>query len=100
MIYQYEAVSSPDEEELAIFDETITHLDVNGDGKIKNNAPLWTHIDRSGKINSMEINPTFQLNKKISLALGYKRSVTAYESDNRLDIDHFNNTTYRRQIRD
>jgi hypothetical protein len=99
MIYQHEAVSGSDEEELALFDETIAHLDVNGDGKIKSNAPLWTHIDRSCKINTIEINPTFQLNKKISLALGYKRSVTAYESDNRLDIDHFKNTTYRRQIK-
>jgi hypothetical protein len=99
MIYRYEWVSSPDDPELILFDETVSGTDVNDDGSIKGNAPVITEIERSSTRYSIEINPSYKLSKNTLLFLGYRKRVSTYESDNKLDIEHYNQKAYRDQIR-
>jgi len=98
VIYQYEWVSSPDDSELILFDETLLGTDVNDDEVIKVNAPVITDIDRSSERYSIEIKPAYKFSKDTLIFLGYRKRVSAYESDNRLDIEHFNQRAYRDQI--
>ncbi len=99
MSYKYEDVSTPGNRELVLFDETLDGTDVNGDGEIKGNAPLITGIDRSSGRHSFEINPSIKFSKDTLLFLGYRRRVSAYESDNKLDIEHYDRNAYRDHIR-
>jgi hypothetical protein len=99
LIYQYERVSSPNNEELILFDESIAGIDCNGDGEIKSNAPLITHIDRSSNRHTIEINPSIKLTKDASFYIDYSKRVSANTSDNPLDIDHYNTKSYRQQIK-
>jgi len=99
MIYKCEGVSSPGNSELILFDETVSGTDVNGDGEIKRNAPLVTPVDRSSMRDTIEINPYFELTKDAWFFMGYERRRTEYTSDNPLDIDHYNQTDYRQQIK-
>ena len=98
MIYRYEWVSSPGDNELILFDETVSGADVNGDGEIKRNAPVVTDIDRSSTRYTIEINPSFKISRKARLFAGYERRITAYDSRNRLDIDHYDQETCRQKI--
>jgi hypothetical protein len=98
MIYRYEWVSSPGDNELVLFDETVSGADVNGDGEIKRNAPVVTGIDRSSSRYAIEINPSFKISKKARLFAGYEYRITAYDSRNRLDIDHYDLETCRQKI--
>lgn len=99
MIYQYESVSSPDNRELFLFDETTDGVDVNSDGRIRSNAPFVTNVDRSSNRHTIEINPSFNLTKNTSLYFGYERRLTTYTSNNPLDIEHYNNEGDRQQIK-
>jgi|WetSurMetagenome_2_1015567.scaffolds.fasta_scaffold105220_1 hypothetical protein len=99
LIYQYERVSSPNNVELILFDESIAEIDCNGDGKIKSSAPLITHIDRSSNRHTIEINPSIKLTKDASFYIDYSKRVSANISDNPLDIDHYNTKSYRQQIK-
>jgi hypothetical protein len=99
LLYKYEKVSSPNKTELVLFDETTSGTDVNSDGNIKANAPLFTEIDRSSTRNTIEIEPSFRLTRNIDLSLGYERRTTAYQSDNVLDVDHYNTTAVRQTLK-
>jgi hypothetical protein len=98
MTYKYEWVSAPGNQELILFDETLRGTDVNYDGEIKANAPVITGIDRSSKRYSVEIKPSFKFSKDTLLSLGYRKRVSAYESDNSLDIEHCDQHAYRDRI--
>jgi hypothetical protein len=99
LIYQYERVSSPNDEEICLFDENIAGFDGNGDGKFKSNAPLITHIDRSSNRHTIEINPSIKLTKDVSFYIEYSKRVSVNTSDNPLDIDHYHTKAYRQQIK-
>lgn len=99
MIYQYERVSSPDNRELILFDETRSVIDVNGDGEIRRNAPLITHIDRSADRHTIEINPSVELTKDALFFIGYRKRTSEYTSNNPLDIEHYHQKAYRERIR-
>jgi len=99
IIYRYEGVSTPGNRELILFDETVEASDVNGDVEIKENAPLITGIDRSSGRHSIEINPSIRFSKDTLLFLGFRKRVSAYKSDNKLDIEHYDRNAYRDQIR-
>ena len=97
--YKYESVSSPGNEELVLFDETISLMDVNGDRIIRGNAPLVTDIDRSADRHTFRIEPSIKLTKDITLHLGYSKRTSKYTSDNPLDIEHYNQKAYRKKYR-
>ena len=99
MVYQYESVSSPDNRELILFDETSSVIDVNGDGVIRRNAALVTNIDRSADRHTIEINPSLKLSKDALFYMGYRKRTSKYTSDNQLDIEHYNQKAYRERIR-
>lgn len=99
VIYRYENVRTPGDDELVLFDETRLENDVNEDGEIAGNAPLVTRIDRSANRHTLEINPSFNLSKDSRIFLGYEKRRSDYTSDNPLDTDHYNNTSYRQKIK-
>jgi hypothetical protein len=98
MIYQYESVVGPNRKELTLFDEVTDNIDANLDGERKRNAPLFTNIDRSAKRQTIGIKPSFNLSEDILLSLEYKRRISSYTSDNKLDIDHYHVDAIRQQI--
>ena len=98
VIYTYESVSGANGNELVLFDETVKDTDVNDDGDIKSNAALVTRIDRSSNRYTIEISPSLELSKDIQLFAEYKKRTTDYQSDNPLDIDHYETTAYREKI--
>lgn len=93
--YRYESVSSPGNVELVLFDETVSGIDVNDDGSIRRNAPLYTGIDRSADRYIFEISPCVKLTKDIRIYLGYRKRTSKYTSGNPLDIEHYNQRTHR-----
>ncbi len=99
MIYQYEKVASPNDRELILIDENRAETDANSDMRIKSNAALTTDIDRSRNRYTIEINPSFQLYKDVSLYFSLRRRISAYSSDNRLDIEHYNQRTSRNRVK-
>jgi len=96
--YLYERVSSPNYVELALFDETISSTDVNGDARIKDNAPLLTGIDRSCRKHTIKIEPAWKLAKGLIIYAGYARRTSDYISENRLDREHFNVEAFRQRF--
>jgi len=99
LLYKYEKVSSPNKIELILFDEETSGTDVNSDGNVKGNAPLFTKIDRSSTRNTIAIEPSFKVTRNIDLSLGYERRTTAYQSDNVLDVEHYNTTAVRQTLK-
>jgi len=99
MIYQYEKVVSPNERELILFDENRAETDANSDMRTKSNAPLTTDIDRSSNRYTIEINPSFQLYKDVSLYFGFQRRIAAFTSENQLDIEHYNQRNSRNRVK-
>jgi hypothetical protein len=99
LLYRYERVSAPNDEELVLCDEGIDGTDVNGDGKIKGNAPLMTHIDRSADRHTIEITPSVILTKNMLAYMEYSKRMATNTSDNPLDVDHYNTRAYREQIK-
>ena len=99
IIYRYEKVSSPDKRELILFDELTAGTDINADMRTTGNAPLFTYIDRSRNRYTIEINPSFQLYKDVSLYFGLQRRVSEFTSENRLDIEHYNQETSRNRVK-
>jgi hypothetical protein len=99
LIYKYEKVASPNEKELILFDENIAETDVNADMRTKSNAPLFTDIDRSNNRYTIEINPSFQMYKDVSLYFGFQRRISAFASTNTLDIDHYGQKTSRNRVK-
>ncbi len=97
--YKYEDVSSPGNTELILFDETINGEDVNGDGSVRRNAPLYTAIDRSADRYSFEITPSVKITKDIKFFTGYSKRTTEYSSGNSLDLEHFNQKAYRKKYK-
>gem|GEM_PF-1166893 len=97
--YQHDQVLSGNGQELFLYDETISGIDCNGDGKIRANAPCISKIDRSSNRNTLEINPSVKLTEDASLFLGYSKRTESYTSDNSLDIKHYNQDGYRRQVK-
>jgi hypothetical protein len=98
-IYRYDDVSSPGKMENILYDETESSVDINGDGEIRGNAPLYTAIDRSSKRHLIEINPSIKLSEDITITLGYSKLTTKYGSDNPLDVEHFYQTAYREKYK-
>lgn len=99
LVYQYENAGYPGGEELVLFDETRLETDVNDDGEIEANAPLVTTIDRSANRHTIEINPSFKISKDLLFFLGYEYRISDYASGNPLDLDHYENTSYRSKIK-
>jgi len=99
MIYLYEDVATPGKRELILYDETVSGTDYNNDGEIKGNAPLLTVIDRSSSRHAIEIYPSFKLTKDTRIFLGYEKRIAECASGNELDIEHYNQKEYRRQIK-
>lgn len=97
--YQYDRVTSPNHNELVLFDETVNNNDVNNDGEIKGNAALLTHIDRSCNRHGLEITPSLELSDAITVFAGYQWRASDYTSDNELDVDHYHRTVERRQFK-
>jgi hypothetical protein len=97
-IYLHEWVSSPNRSEVVLFDETIASVDVNNDGRIKQNAPLSTKIDRSCRRHTIEIGPSWEVMRNITAYAGYERRSTNYITENSLDWEHFNVDAFRRKI--
>jgi hypothetical protein len=98
IVYQYEDVRGVNYHELVLFDETISVIDVNSDGRIQANAPLITRIDRSATRHTVEFNPSVKISKDVRLCMGYEYRISDFASENELDIDRYHQTTYRRQI--
>lgn len=99
LVYQYEKTSYPGDNELVLFDEERFESDVNGDGEITGNAPLTTIIDRSADRHTFGINPSFKITKDARLYLGYEKRISYYNSDNPLDLDHYDNTSDRTRFK-
>jgi hypothetical protein len=99
MTYQYEKVTSPDKEELVLFDEVASGIDANGDGARKKNAPLITRVDRSSGRYTIEIKPSYALSENSNVFLEYKRRITDYTSGNKLDVEHYHIDATRQQFR-
>ncbi len=97
--YMYEDISSPGNLELVLFDETVAGADINDDGLIRGNAPLYTSIDRSSDRSTYKIGSSVKLTKDMDLYLGYSKRTTKYTSDNPLDIEHYNQKAYRKKYR-
>jgi hypothetical protein len=95
---QYEWVSCPGDDELVLYDETVSMVDVNGDGKIKGNAPLTTAVDRSSHRYTIEVNPSVKLSKSSRVFIDYERRITVYTSDNPLDADHYDQRALRQKV--
>ena len=98
LIYQYEELHTPGDNELILYDETSVGSDINGDGNVAGNAALETRIDRSAQRQTLEIKPTVKLTKNSLLFLGYEYRVTDYTSNNPLDGDHYDNSADRHKI--
>ncbi|MDA3837709.1 MAG: hypothetical protein PF574_01860 [Candidatus Delongbacteria bacterium] len=90
--YEYDLISSPGEEELILFDEIEYGTDVNGDFTLRANAPFFTEIDRSADKHNIEIGTKFEILKSLKLDLGYEYARTVYSSDNKLDLNHYDQT--------
>jgi hypothetical protein len=97
--YLHENASYPGEDELVLYDETLSEIDTNEDGEIVGNAPLVTPIDRSFNRHTLEVNPAFDISKDFQFYLGYEIKVSEYTSDNPLDVDHFNQISLRKRIK-
>lgn len=97
--YRYDDVSSPGDMEYILYDETESSVDINGDGEIRGNAPLYTAIDRSSERHFIEINPSIRLTEDISFSMGYSKLTTKYRSDNPLDTEHYFQTAHRKKYK-
>lgn len=98
-IYRYDDVSSPGKMENILYDEAESATDINGDGELRENAPLYTAIDRSLERHTIEISPSINLTKDISLSLGYSKVISKYTSLNPLDVEHYIQTAYRKKYK-
>jgi len=98
MFYQYEWVSCPGDNELVLYDETVSGIDANVDGEIKKNAPLTTEIDRSSQRYTIGVSPSLEIWKNTRLYVDYKRRITVYKSNNLLDVDHYDQHACRQKI--
>lgn len=98
-IYRYDDVSSPGNMEYILYDEMESSIDVNGDGDIRGNAPLYTAIDRSSERHLIEVNPSIRLTEDISFSMGYSKLTTKYTSGNPLDTEHYLQTAYRKKYK-
>ncbi|MBN1904946.1 MAG: hypothetical protein JW927_07605 [Deltaproteobacteria bacterium] len=97
--YRYDDVSAPGNMEYILYDETESSVDINGDGEIRGNAPLYTAIDRSSERHFIEVNPSIKLTEDISISMGYSKLTTKYRSDNHLDTEHYLQTAYRKKYK-
>ncbi len=87
--YQYGKLDSSSAQELTLYDETIAGADVNGDGKVKSNAPLVNLIDRSCSRKTLEFAASYKLSKKAKFSAEYSNRKEIYSTDNQLDIDRY-----------
>jgi hypothetical protein len=99
LTYQFEKVDAPDFRELVLYDEVSSLTDANNDGSLYRNAPLVTAIDRSAERSTIEVEASFELTKNALLFLGYRDRVSTYNSDNPLDIEHYQKKAYRERFR-
>jgi len=97
--WQYDHVSSPGRDELVLFDETLQGMDVNDDGEIKGNAALTTAVDRSCDRYTVSISPSLELTNDCSFYVTYKWRRSVYSTDNKLDLDHYDQTPVREQLK-
>ena len=97
--YKYERVDCPDDNELLLVDEKILGYDINEDGELDRNAALITNVNRSSTRHTLEVRPSIRLGKKWLLSAGYKLRKTIYKSDNRLDLEHYGQSLYKREIK-
>jgi opacity protein-like surface antigen len=87
--YAFEDVRTRNDKELVLFDETLYGIDANNDGDIVDNAALVTPIDRSCARHSVKIAPTVELTDACKLFLGVEYQWSYFQSENELDIDHY-----------
>jgi hypothetical protein len=99
LLYQAEALISPADPELFLYDETLTQTDVNGDGKIRANAPLLSKVDRSARRNLFEVATSWKPSSKTKISAEYSNRTASYRSNNPLDRDHFGRDGYRRRFK-
>ncbi len=99
LAWQYDRLSSPGDEELVLYDETVRSVDVNGDGEIRENAALTTNIDRSCTRHGFSIAPSFNVTDDFAVFAGYEWRTSDYSSDNALDVDHYRKKVQKNQIK-
>jgi hypothetical protein len=87
--YRHEDLESPGYEEVVLVDETLDG-DLNGDGRIKGNAPLVTQVDRSRVRGTYRLSATFQHSPNWRTRLEYRHQDVEYTSSgNPMDVDHY-----------
>ncbi len=86
--YRYEKVFCPGNAETVLIDETPSgmNMDLNGDGLFKEDAPVFTEVDRSRNQHVVRLQATIALAKNWRGFLGYRLRKLRYTSDNPWDI--------------
>jgi len=97
--YQYGEVDSKTNQELFLYDETISKIDANGDGKLKENAPVISMVDRSSKRKTIEIAPSWKLSRDTLLFMEFSRRTETYTTGNSLDISRYGQDAYENKFK-
>ena len=86
-----ESISTPGKKEVILLDETGSgfNRDMNGDSRIKRNAPLNTAIIRSRIRNTVRIETIWRISDAWKASIEYRRRKSNFTSQNPLDVDHY-----------
>ena len=89
-----ENISTPGENEIILVDETEAGFDqdMNGDIRIKRNAPLNTAINRSRIRDTRQLETIWNINNDWRAIIGYRHKKSNFTSQNSLDVDHYGAT--------
>ena len=89
-----ENISTPSRNETILVDETRSgfNRNMNGDARIKANAPLNTMVDRSRNRNSLRFEAIWRINGDWRASIEYRSRKSDFTSHNPLDVDHYGAT--------
>ncbi len=99
--YTYEKISCPGDDELLLVNETEKgfNRDINGDGKLKKNAPLITDVDRTRDRHFVEIEVSIDFMKKFRGIANYRLRRDSFTTNNPIDVERYNQDETRHRIR-
>lgn len=97
--YEYGELDSDAGQELFLYDETISGVDISGDGNIKANAPLLSTVDRSSERKTWSVGSSLKCSKVTTFSLKFSNRTENYITNNTLDIKRYNQEGFERKFK-
>jgi hypothetical protein len=97
--YEQGYLNSKAGQELFLYDETLTGLDVNRDNLLKENAPVTDTVDRSATRKKYAVASSIKLSKTTTLYAEYSHRKETYTTGNVIDVKRYGGHGYEKKFK-